>query len=35
MKVVTPSKMNEKKSPMLSMMLINRFEGTCATFGEG
>jgi hypothetical protein len=34
MKVVVASKKNEKKSPMLSMMLINRFEGNCGTFGE-
>jgi len=34
MKVVVASRKNEKKSPMLSMMLINRFEGNCGTFGE-
>jgi len=25
----------KKNPPLLSMMLINRFEGSCATFGEG
>jgi hypothetical protein len=34
-KVVAPLKKNEKKNPLLSpTMLINRFEGSCGTFGE-
>jgi hypothetical protein len=31
---VAPLKKNEKKSPLLSMMLINRFKGSYGTFGE-
>jgi hypothetical protein len=34
MKVVAPSKKNEKNLPLLSMMFINRFEGSCGTFQE-
>jgi hypothetical protein len=34
MKVVTPSKKNEKNPPLLSTTLINRFEGKCDTFGK-
>jgi hypothetical protein len=34
MKVVTPLKNNEKKSPSLSTTFINRFERSCATFGK-
>jgi hypothetical protein len=25
----------EGNPPLLSMMLVNRFEGSCGTFGEG
>jgi len=35
MKVVAPLKNNEKNPPLLSTMLIKRFEGSCGTFGEG
>jgi hypothetical protein len=34
MKVVAPSKKNEKNPPLLSTTLINRFEGNCDTFGK-
>jgi len=35
MKVVAPSKNNEKKnSPLLYMTLINRFEESCDTFAK-
>jgi hypothetical protein len=33
MKVVAPSQ--KKNPPLLSMTLINKFERSCATFGEG
>jgi hypothetical protein len=35
MKVVAPSKKNEKNTPLSFTMLINRFEGSCGTFEEG
>jgi len=35
MKVVAPLKKNEKNLPLLSMTLINRFEGSCGSFTEG
>jgi hypothetical protein len=34
MKVVAPLKNNEKQSPLLSTTFINRFERSCATFGN-
>jgi len=33
-KVVAPSKKDEKKNPLLSTTFIDRFEGSCGTFGE-
>jgi hypothetical protein len=33
-KNVTPLKKNEKKIPLLFTTFINRFEGSCGTFGE-
>jgi len=35
MKVVTPSKKKEKKSPMLAITFINKFEGSGGIFGKG
>jgi hypothetical protein len=32
---MAPLKKNEKKPSLLSTMLINRFDGSCGTFGEG
>jgi len=32
---VAPLKNNEKNPSLLCTMLINRFEGHCATFGKG
>jgi hypothetical protein len=34
MKVLAPSKKNEKNPPLLSTTLIIRFEGNCGTFGK-
>jgi len=31
---VAPSKKDEKKNPLLSTTFIDRFEGSCGTFGE-
>jgi hypothetical protein len=33
MKVVAPLKKNEKNPLLLSLIFINRFEGSCGTFG--
>jgi hypothetical protein len=33
MKIMAPSKKNEKNPPLLSMVLINSCEGNCGTFG--
>jgi len=32
---MAPLKKNEKKPSLLSTMLINRFDRSCGTFGEG